>query len=136
MFLRNQQSGYISLVLNMSQDKQWGPISCFAHQPSPGGSRLALQVCGGVVQRQQDLHSGELGGGRRGGAAVIVQGHPGHRAAALALCRQQQGSSTRILRGNLGKTERFAFRTCFFFFYSRFEVGAEKGVNTSFGPDT
>lgn len=52
---------------------------------SPGGGRLALQVGGRVVQRQQHLDGGELGGGRRGRAAVVVQRDAGDRAAALAL---------------------------------------------------
>lgn len=52
---------------------------------SPGGGRLALQVGGRVIQRQQHLDGGELGGRRRGRAAVVVQRDTGDGAAALAL---------------------------------------------------
>lgn len=67
----------------------------------PGGWGLVLHVCGGVVQRQQHLDGGQLGGGRRGGAAVIIQGHSGHRAAPLTLGRQQERSSAWVLRRHL-----------------------------------
>lgn len=54
-----------------------------------------------MVQGEQNLDGGQLGGGRRGGAAVVVQGHARDRPAALTLSREQQRSPSRVLRGQL-----------------------------------
>lgn len=70
-------------------------------QFSPGCGRLALQVCGRVIEGQQHLYSGQLGGGGGCGAAVVIQRHTGHCATALTLGGQQEGSTTWILRWRL-----------------------------------
>lgn len=63
----------------------WFYLTAFHRGCSPGGGRLALQICGAVVQRQQHLDGGELGGRRRGGTAVIIERDSGHGAAPLTL---------------------------------------------------
>ncbi len=73
------------------------------HCFSPGSGRLALQVGGSVIEGQQHLYGGQMGGGGGCGTAVVIQRHTGHCSTSLTLGRQQEGRTTRILRGRLGQ---------------------------------
>lgn len=83
------------------------------HCFSPGSGRLALQVGGGVIEGQQHLYRGQMGGGGGCRTAVVIQRHTGHCSTSLTLGRQQEWRTTRILRGRLGQNSFKKLRLTF-----------------------